>query len=514
MVTEMNQSAGVDLGMEQVPVVTAKHINELILHYLVESGYEHSAFVFANETEYVAPESVEIPFGSLVSFLQKGLQFYAIETHVKLDGSVVADCEEPFSLVNTHKCKSKRLQAGAGTLTTAAAQTGASPSSSPKNGNEGAAVTVEANQTAARSTSTNLGDDSKMEVDPAKSSLDTTLLGGHKAEIVSCSWNPESDILASGSGDSTARIWNLTSSPSTYRLLKHPQIEGENQYIKSLDWNASGSHLATGTSDGIARIWTKQGAPVLSLSKHKGSIMCLKWNPNGNYILTGSEDKTMVVWDAQTGEIVQQYNCHSGVILDVDWRNATSFASSSARGPICICDLKSKKPTMRLEGHESEVNVIKWDPNGLLLASCSDDRTAKVWDIKNDRVVCAHTFAEHTREIYTLKWSPGLFSANPLIATGSMDTTVKLWDVNVGKCTYTLKHHVGPVITLSFSPDGTYLATGTNDDSVALWSVKTGTLIRTYQTDTGVNEVCWNNNGTRLAAGYRDGTVRVFDIKR
>ncbi|VDN32385.1 unnamed protein product [Dibothriocephalus latus] len=61
---------------------------------------------------------------------------------------------------------------------------------------------------------------------------------------------------------------------------------------------------------------------------------------------------------------------------------------------------------------ENEVNAIKWDPNGHLLASCSDDRTLKVWDMDHDH--CIHDLQGHAKEIYTIKWSPtGPGTAHP-----------------------------------------------------------------------------------------------------
>ena len=53
---------------------------------------------------------------------------------------------------------------------------------------------------------------------------------------------------------------------------------------------------------------------------------------------------------------------------------------------------------------QNEVNAIKWDPTGNLLASCSDDMTLKIWSMKQDN--CVHDLQAHNKEIYTIKWSP------------------------------------------------------------------------------------------------------------
>lgn len=67
--------------------------------------------------------------------------------------------------------------------------------------------------------------------------------------------------------------------------------------------------------------------------------------------------------------------------------------------------------------------------------------------------------SEHTKEIYTIKWSPtGPNTANPnktlVLASASFDATVKLWDVEAGRCLHNLNRHNDPVYSVAFSPDG------------------------------------------------------------
>lgn len=163
------------------------------------------------------------------------------------------------------------------------------------------------------------------------------------------------------------------------------------------------------------------------------------------------------------------------------------------------------------------MNAIKWDPQGQLLASCSDDMTLKIWSMKQDN--CVHDLKAHSKEIYTIKWSPtGPGTQNPnmnlILASASFDSTVRLWDVERGVCIHTLTKHTEPVYSVAFSPDGKFLASGSFDKCVHIWSTQTGGLVHSYKGTGGIFEVCWNSRGTKVGASASDGSVFVLDLRK
>lgn len=132
---------------------------------------------------------------------------------------------------------------------------------------------------------------------------------------------------------------------------------------------------------------------------------------------------------------------------------------------------------------QNEVNAIKWDPQGNLLASCSDDMSLKIWSMKQDTWV--HDLQAHSKEIYTIKWSPtGPGTHNPnmnlTLASASFDSTVRLWDVERGVCIHTLTKHTEPVYSVAFSPDGKFLASGSFDKCVHIWSTQVSIVVYNF----------------------------------
>jgi hypothetical protein len=236
----------------------------------------------------------------------------------------------------------------------------------------------------------------------------------HSSEVFMCAWNPIfTDMIATGSGDASARIWQMggigaSEGLGPVRLLPHgtgPR-DRKNKDVTTLEWSSDGKLLATGSYDGVARVWSRNGALVHTLRGHKGPIFSLKWNKRGNYLLSGSYDKTTIVWDVSgsTGFVEQQFNDHQAPALDVDWKDDTTFASCSTDKTVHICRVGMPRPLKTYTGHTDEVNAVKWDPSGTLLASCSDDCTAKVWDVGSDRKDPMQDFKSHQQEIYTVKW--------------------------------------------------------------------------------------------------------------
>lgn len=559
--------------------ITSAEMNYLVFRYLHESGFTHSAFAFGYEAG-INSSTIDgnlVPPGALVRFVQKGLQYLELESNLSSNDT---DLDDGFSLLqpldlitkdiyelqkiikekkrsiedDKHKERDKvreceldyAHESDKDKRTTEKAEPDKDRTQKDKELKVKDEEKLQVNFAATKPCEdegiiTNEGNETSggVEVEPMDistntesipcevSSCDVTVLEGHASEVFACAWSPTGSLLASGSGDSTARIWTIADGPSTsavyngplnVAVLKHfkGRTNEKSKDVTTLDWNSDGTLLATGSYDGQARIWSRDGDLKCTLNRHKGPVFSLKWNKKGDYLLSGSVDKTAIVWDVKTGECKQQFEFHTAPTLDVDWRNNVSFATCSTDNMIYVCKLGENRPIKTFSGHQGEVNAIKWDPTGSLLASCSDDCTSKIWSMKQDKYV--HDLREHAKEIYTIKWSPtGPGTSNPnqqlILASASFDSTIKLWDVELGNLLCSLNGHREPVYSIAFSPNGEYVASGSLDKCVHLWSVKEGRIVKTYTGNGGIFEVCWNKEGDKIAACFANNVVCVLDVR-
>ena len=150
---------------------------------------------------------------------------------------------------------------------------------------------------------------------------------------------------------------------------------------------------------------------------------------------------------------------------------------------------------------------IAFSPDDLLLASGSIDNTIKLWDVRSRTLVA--TLEGHSDVVRSVAFSPD----GSLLASGSEDKTVKLWDMRSRTLVATLEGHSYDVNSVAFSPDGTLLASGSNDSTIKLWDVKSRTLVATLEgASSEVNSIAFSPDGLLLASGsYR--TVKLWDVR-
>ena len=148
-----------------------------------------------------------------------------------------------------------------------------------------------------------------------------------------------------------------------------------------------------------------------------------------------------------------------------------------------------------------------FSPDGRLLATGSWDTTAKLWDVASGKEV--RTLAHHQMGVTSVAFSPD----GRLLAVGSDDTTVSLWEVATGRMIRSFDDHGSYVLAVAFSPDGRTLASSTSHTKIKLWDVATGQEVRTLTGHAmAVYCLAFTPDGRQLASGSRDSSIKFWDV--
>jgi WD40 repeat protein/uncharacterized caspase-like protein len=172
-------------------------------------------------------------------------------------------------------------------------------------------------------------------------------------------------------------------------------------------------------------------------------------------------------------------------------------------------------PVRTLAGHAESVSAVAFSPDGKLLASGSGDGAVKLWDILTGALL--DTLTEHRDRVSSLAFSPD----GRTLASGSWDTTVKLWDSATGDLLQTLVGHGYYIDSLAFSPDGKTLASSSSNVA-RLWDAATGELLRTLRSEPTHKGAMYSTppslfiaflpDSFTLISGDTDSALRVWDV--
>jgi WD40 repeat protein len=181
------------------------------------------------------------------------------------------------------------------------------------------------------------------------------------------------------------------------------------------------------------------------------------------------------------------------------------LASGDRNSTIRMWYLTAQIP-IAVTGHHGTVHALAYSPDGTRLASAGSDGTARVWNL-DDLDAEPLQLVEHKGAIYSVAFSPDGKS----LATAGWDGTVRVWDVTKGTQIQTFRPQQGDVWSVSFGNGGKWLAFAVQD-TVRVWEVESGKEIFNYHGTRAFHTVRFAPDGTTLAAGGRDGALRVWEI--
>ncbi|KAI5184768.1 transducin (beta)-like 1 [Nematocida homosporus] len=381
--------------------LTSTELNYLIYRYLLEEGYEHTAYTFGRESMIEdIPDIPPIPHDAIKQYITKGVEMEYIEKHTD-NQNRIRKCVAHYSIFTPHKCVEQVIE------------------------------------------------------------IEPTFLQSQKGDISLCAWAANGELIT-GSQNCTLRHWSMT---QVLREWEIGQNEGSSHGITGLaiESNSVFGRLPVDTTI-VGAAYTgailvaKGDREWRSATAHKGPVVAISLKDEE--LLTGGWDGTCKRWDIDEDTLVerQKWLLHKGPIMDILSLDS-GFVTCGVDKTICCVDRTNT--VTRLNGHTEEVNAIRWAGNTIV--SCSDDKTLKLWrygvstplgtlsghskEVYTidcfDTTVASGSFDstarlwdlerqeplaildKHTKPIYSVAFSP----EGDLLATGGLDAVLRLWDV-------------------------------------------------------------------------------------
>jgi WD40 repeat protein len=306
-------------------------------------------------------------------------------------------------------------------------------------------------------------------------------LGGHQSHVTDLAFSDDGRYLLSGSADATAALWDVARRKELRRLSPGDGVSA----VAFADKDRQ--VLAGGLVASRVYTWDLAGKSGPKIDLKDGFFARIAFGPGGKLVASWGRGQGVVrLTDAASGKELRLLRPAP------QWANAIAFSpdgrlvavGGGTNAPfISLWDVETGRH-LRSFATEGFVLALAFSADGRALAAGHDDRKIRLWEVATGQV---RLIVEHGDRPTALAFSPDgalLTSAcnntrsNP--ATNGMtppvglrqDTRdVRVWDVLSGRRVHTFEGHGGPITTLAFSPDGRLLASGSNDTTILLWEV-------------------------------------------
>jgi WD40 repeat protein len=258
----------------------------------------------------------------------------------------------------------------------------------------------------------------------------THTIRGHNASVKCVDVSKHGTRLASGDREGTIKVHKLKDRAAPTELFT---LKGHTNWVNAVKFSPDDQKIASCSGDGtVLLLSARSGERLLTFGGHGGHVYCLAWSRDSKLVACAGEGVIIRVIDAATGTQVRELKGgHTGgCVLCLVFGATSDVLYSGGDGDRAIIEWKlaeGRKATVtcRLKGHIRDVNSISTSPCGTMMASGSNDQTVVIWELTRKSKI--RVLEGHTNSVTSVEWS----GDGGFIASGSYDRTVRVHEVDV-----------------------------------------------------------------------------------
>jgi guanine nucleotide-binding protein subunit beta-2-like 1 protein len=237
------------------------------------------------------------------------------------------------------------------------------------------------------------------------------------------------------------------------------------------------------------------------------------------FLISGGRDNKIITWevtekkatddDKEWGIPKRVYSGHSHFVQDLALSADSRYClSASWDKTLRLWDLVKGVTVETFVDHDSDVLSCSFSADNRQIASGGRDKNIKIWNTKGE---CKFTVEEdqHNDWVSSIRFSPD--TKNPVLATGSWDGTIKVWDSHSMTLQNTFVGHTNAINSLAFAQKSCYLASGGKDGNIILWNVNEGLFLKNTSHSAPINQVLFSKVKYWIAAATDDG-ILLWDL--
>lgn len=270
-------------------------------------------------------------------------------------------------------------------------------------------------------------------------------------------WSPDGKYLAAASSDGL-EIYD----GATFDLLR---TLGDRQWLEGFAFLPDGQAVAVTGSDAVT-IWRADTGGQEKIFGDLKDVQEVAVSPDGKILAAGIGQVVKLIDIAGGSELatlpIGSGECNLAFSPGGQW---LATGGGVAGQEILVYDLITGSQAFTLTGHSNWIENVTFSADGRLLASASVDETVKLWDVTTG--LMKSTLAGHTGQLGGVALSPD----GKIVASNSWDLTVKLWDASTGQVLNTLTGHTEWAKAIAFSPDGALVASSDFGGAVRVWGL-------------------------------------------